>query len=285
MSGGTLPVRKRPARGWLCAGALWGLLAALCSLWLPSRARSQAPAADEAEQPVLSPEAQQGMTLFRSTCGFCHGANAGGAQGPPLTSSPFFLTQDQGSSLADFLKQGRPASGMPAFPGLGAQDIAALRAFVHSRGAAAQPRMNPASILVGDPLAGRAFFEGPGHCAACHSVAGDLHGIGSRYNAQVLQARIVNPRVTFEAMAGGGHDPAHVQVTMPDGSVISGVLRQVNDFFVTLVDSHDVVHTIARDNDVPKVVIHDPAEAHRQMLLHWSDRDLWNVTAYLASLK
>jgi cytochrome c oxidase cbb3-type subunit 3 len=45
------------------------------------------------------------------------------------------------------------------------------------------------------------------------------------------------------------------------------------------------VHTIARDNDVPKVVVHDPAEAHRQMLLHWSDRDLWNVTAYLASLK
>jgi mono/diheme cytochrome c family protein len=277
-------VRNR-AGCWRAAGtATAALLATLCLIWLPMHAHAQTPASDEAEHAVASPEVQQGMTLFRSSCGFCHGADAGGAQGPPLTSSPFFLVEDQGRSLADFLKTGRPASGMPPFASLAPNDITALRAFVRSRGEAAQPAMKPTAILVGDPGAGRAFFEGRGHCADCHSVSGDLKGVGARYNPVILQGRIVNPRVVG-VRGRGDHDPAQVQVTMPDGTVVSGQLRQINDFFVTLVDSYGVLHTIARDNDVPRVVVHDPAEAHRQMMLHWTDRDLWNVTAYLASLK
>jgi cytochrome c oxidase cbb3-type subunit 3 len=60
---------------------------------------------------------------------------------------------------------------------------------------------------------------------------------------------------------------------------------QVNDFFVTLVDGAGVRRTVARDNDTPKVEVNDPADAHRQQMLRWTDRDLHDVTAYLASLK
>ena len=74
-------------------------------------------------------------------------------------------------------------------------------------------------------------------------------------------------------------------MTLTTGELVTGQLVQVNDFFVTLIDESGSRRTIARNNDVPKVEIHDPAEAHRQMMLKWKDRDMWNVTAYLAGLK
>ena len=36
-------------------------------------------------------------------------------------------------------------------------------------------------ILVGDPKAGEAFFNGAGRCSSCHSPAGDLKGVGAKY--------------------------------------------------------------------------------------------------------
>jgi mono/diheme cytochrome c family protein len=225
------------------------------------------------------------MALFRSACGFCHGADAGGAQGPPLTASHFFTDDDNGAALREFLKSGRPAKGMPPFPDLKDSDLAALRAFVRTRliAGTARIRLDPASVLVGDARAGQAFFDGPGRCATCHSVTGDLQHIGSHYDPMVLQGRIVNPRV----VGNGGPDmhPAQVHVHLPHGQDVSGTLIQINDFDVTLVDAQDVRRSFQRDNDVPRIVVDDPAEAHRQRMLQWSDQDLWNVTAYLASLK
>ena len=50
-------------------------------------------------------------------------------------------------------------------------------------------------IVVGDPKAGQAFFNGAGKCSTCHSPEGDLKGIASRYeDAVTLQGRIVMPR-------------------------------------------------------------------------------------------
>ena len=67
--------------------------------------------------------------------------------------------------------------------------------------------------------------------------------------------------------------------------MVHGRLVQVNAFFVTLVDGKGVRRTIERDNEVPKVEIDDPLEFHRRQMLKWTDQDMWNVTAYLASLK
>jgi mono/diheme cytochrome c family protein len=231
--------------------------------------------------------AERGSTLFRSSCGFCHGAEGGGAAGPPLVRSPFFTETDAGKSLATFLKTGRPAAGMPPFAGYGDGDVAAIHSYVRASAANAPMRapMDPASILVGNAAAGRAYFAGAGHCTNCHAATGDLRGVGSRYDPVTLQGRVINPRVV--AVGRGGHvtPPAQVRVTLPGGKVIAGRLMQVNDFFVTLVDGAGVRRTIERDNDTPRVVVDDPADAHRQMMLGWSDRNMWDVTAYLASLK
>ena len=40
-----------------------------------------------------------------------------------------------------------------------------------------------------------------------------------------------------------------------------------------------------RNGDVPKVVVTDPLQAHLDRLKKWTDADMHNMTAYLASLK
>ena len=231
----------------------------------------------------------RGRTLYSSGCAFCHGADARGAQGPDLARSLYVTNDEGGRVLGEFLKTGRPANGMPPFPTLAAGDLTDLSAFLKTRVAAAmsRPPMDPASIVVGNATAGAAYFNGAGRCSTCHSPSGDFKGIGAKYNPLVLQGRMINPRVV-----GGGRGvtvppppPATVKVTLPGGSVVAGRLVTVNDFFVTLVDSSGVRRTIERDNDVPKVEISDPLEAHRQQMLVYTDQIMHDLVAYLVTLK
>ncbi len=103
----------------------------------------------------------------------------------------------------------------------------------------------------------------------------------------VLQGRLINPRIVRGPPEPGARPPAPTTVTVTEsnGRVTMGTLIQITDFYVTLTDAAGVRRTFDRDNDVPKVVVHDPADAHRQMMLTWKDRTMWDVTAYLASLK
>jgi cytochrome c oxidase cbb3-type subunit III len=40
-----------------------------------------------------------------------------------------------------------------------------------------------------------------------------------------------------------------------------------------------------RSGDTPKVAVSDPLQAHIDQLMKWTDADMHNMTAYLASLK
>src|SRR5262249_6873668 len=150
------------------------------------------------EAPKFDPEAvERGKVLQVAQCGFCHGSNArGGEKGPDLTRSEVVQGDDGGVQLAAFLKVGRPERGMPKFalPDEAVKDVATyLHATIAS--VAHRDRYKILNILVGDAKAGEAFFNGAGKCATCHSLTGDLAGIGSKYeDPSVLQGRIVMPR-------------------------------------------------------------------------------------------
>jgi cytochrome c oxidase cbb3-type subunit 3 len=45
------------------------------------------------------------------------------------------------------------------------------------------------------------------------------------------------------------------------------------------------VRTFRRNGDVPKVVVRDPMKAHKELLSQYTDKDIHDVTAYLATLK
>lgn len=235
---------------------------------------------------------ERGSALLVSQCGFCHGSNArGGPSGPDLTRSALVQDDEGGRQLGALLATGRPDRGMPAFQ-LAADQVSDLATFLHAAiFLNANRRLYQVlDILTGDPKAGEAYFAGAGKCATCHSAAGDLKGVGAKYDAVTLQGRLLMPR---GGRGAGPPQPAYLDknpikasITLPSRQTISGVLVRLTDFDVTLYDPQTgQMRSWLRNGDLPRVDLVDPLQAHLNMLPVWTDADMHNVTAYLASLK
>jgi mono/diheme cytochrome c family protein len=224
--------------------------------------------------------ATRGAPLFASNCSFCHGPQGRGAEGPSLIVSDVVLGDDHGEKMVPFLKKGRPEKGMPSFDGVPADQLRDIVEFLHlqvenytNRGT-----YQVLNIVVGDRDQGKAYFGS--HCASCHSVTGDLAGIGRRFKSPSdLQRGWVWP----SRESPDGRHAVTARVTSPTGTVF-GRLTQISDFKVTVTDAQGVPHVITRDRGV-KVAIQDPLAPHEAMIPGLADKDMHNVTAYLDSLK
>jgi len=237
----------------------------------------------------------RGRELQVARCGFCHGSNArGGASGPDLTRSAMVQEDENGKQLGDFLRVGRPERNMPKFE-LTDQELSDLATFLHAtiHSIGNRGTYQILDIVTGDPKAGAAFFTGAGRCSSCHSAEGDLKGVGAKYEPAVLQGRLLLPREPPRwGPAGRGSPPyadrnaVKATVTLPSGESFTGALVRLTDFDVTIYDpATQQLRSWLRRDDVPKVVLTDPLQAHVDLLRKWTDPDMHNVTAYLVTLK
>ena len=75
-------------------------------------------------------------------------------------------------------------------------------------------------------------------------------------------------------------------VTPPSGEPVTGGLVRLTDFEVTLYDAGTGgMRSFLRNGETPKVTVADPLQGHVEQLTKWTDADMHNMTAYLASLK
>jgi cytochrome c oxidase cbb3-type subunit 3 len=149
------------------------------------------------------------------------------------------------------------------------------------------------NALVGDAKAGEVYFAAK--CSSCHSPAGDLAGIGSKIpEAKTLQNYWVvggegGGRGGRGARGSGtgtsGRRKVTATVTLPNGEKIQGQLARLDNFLVTLLLDDGSLRTFRRDGDRPKVEVKDPLEAHKSLPGLLTDKDMHDVTAYLATLK
>jgi len=79
-------------------------------------------------------------------------------------------------------------------------------------------------IVVGDARAGEAYFNGAGRCRSCHSPAGDLKGVGAKYEPATLQGRLLLPRGR-ERAAGSPPVPMYDRSDRSAGDGDAGVGR------------------------------------------------------------
>ena len=224
---------------------------------------------------------ERGQKQFVATCGFCHGTGArGGDSGPDLVRSEIVLDDEQGDKIGPVIRNGRPDEGMPAFdlPQNQIQDIAA---FLRERTQAAINRnaYEILNVFTGEAKAGEAYFNGAGRCNTCHSPAGDLKGVASRFRPEQLQARFLYPR----GGRGGQSKPSTVTVTPRSGAAVSGALEFMDDFTVGLRDADGYFRSFPRDQ--VKVEVRDPLAAHAQLLRLYTDKQLHDVLTYLGTLK
>jgi mono/diheme cytochrome c family protein len=286
--------RRRLWRNALMAA---GLLVA----WTGCRAaRAEVPgdaSTNAAKPPVAGPDfprpagdpaaIARGKQVFGVNCGFCHGSGArGGEGGPNLLRSPIVMNDQHGELIAAIVSNGRIDKGMPKF-NLAQDSIADIAEYLHSIDiGASSASFDPRSVLVGNAAAGKAFFNGPGHCTGCHSIHKDLAGIGSKYDPLHLQNMIFTAGGTGAfGEPSATAPPITVEVDPPAGAAIKGRLVELDDFDVVLIDADGQRRTIRRDADVPRVHVDDPLAAHRDWVRRWEDRDLHDLTAYLATLK
>ena len=231
---------------------------------------------------------ERGRALYSVNCTFCHGVDIrGGDGGPSLLRSATVLDDRSGELISPVVREGRVDRGMPRFSFTDAQ-LKDVVEFLHSFTAAGYDvsRMKPPSILVGDAAAGEAFFRRS--CASCHSPTGDLRGYAAKFgDEKQLQQTWLVPGSGGRGAAPVKLDvpPTTVTVTLKSGEKVEGVLDRVDDFVVSLTDKDGTHRSFRLNGDTPKVDIHDPLQPHKDLLRVYTDTDIHNVTAYLATLK
>jgi cytochrome c oxidase cbb3-type subunit III len=262
-----------------------GLVLALTAVGV-MRAAAQSP------PPKYDPASvERGQKTFVATCGFCHGTHAkGGEKGPDLLRSVLVLDDENGKSIGQMILKGRPDKGMPRFA-MTPEQISDIANFLHNSISAAAQRdtYKILNIVTGNAKAGQAYFDGAGKCNSCHSVTGDLKGIGSKYEPVSLQDKFLMPRDRWSQGSSGpstqNKSAVTVTVTLASGESFSGNLVYIDDFNVALRDASGNYHSFARKKDTPRVEMHNPLKVHSDMLMQYTDRDIHNLTAYLVTLK
>ena len=239
----------------------------------------------------------RGKAIYEINCRACHGADLRGGDvgGPNLLRSDIVLKDNNGELIEPLVRNGKSTPGvtlvMAPLPQVTGDDVRAVAEFIHNvastaPGQGAPPPGPPVvlNILVGDAAAGQAYFTAK--CSTCHSATGDLHGLASRItDPKTLQ----NTWVTGGGVGGrAGSAPAKsvtVTVTPTSGERVQGTLVRVDDFLVVLTTADGRRRSFARQGATPRVAIVDPRDAHTDLLSVYTDKELHDVTAYLATLK
>jgi cytochrome c oxidase cbb3-type subunit III len=224
-------------------------------------------------------KAAEGSTIFGATCGFCHGADARGASGPDLLRSSVILDDNQGELIGATVHNGRPAKGMPAFPSLTEEQLRDIAEYLHLQVELSANRgtYKALNVVTGNAKAGEAYFNGPGQCNTCHAATGDLAHIGSKMNPPELQQTFLYPVAPQRSAPG-------VTVTFADGRKITGTLKHLDDFYVSLNDAGGDYHSISLQKGI-QVQVDDKLVFHRQMLDKYTNQQMHDLTAYLVTLK
>jgi cytochrome c oxidase cbb3-type subunit III len=244
---------------------------------------------------------ERGKGLYVTTCSACHGADlrGGGMGGPNLLRSQVVLSDQHGELILPIVRGGRVERGMPALP-LPDADVAAVAEYIHSvlatssnQGAPPANEAPPPNAIIGNASAGEAYFKTK--CSSCHSPTGDLQGIGARLsegkalqNAWVSGSSGGGRRGRGGAPAGPDNPDSRAVVatiTMPTGEQIQGPVLRIDNFLITVRLADGTQRSIRRVGNTPKIELKDPLAGHKALLSELTDKDMHDVTAYLAGLK
>jgi cytochrome c oxidase cbb3-type subunit 3 len=223
---------------------------------------------------------ESGTNLFVQNCAFCHGRDAGGGEtGPDLTRSKLVAEDVSGDKIGPVVRNGRAQNGMPAFSSMNDADITALDAFIHTQKSIADAQngkrrgVDVEDLQTGNASAGKAYFNGAGGCAKCHSPTGDLAGIATRIEGLRLEERLLYPR--------GAKSKA--TITTKSGQTVTGEVAYQDEFTIAVRDASGKYRGF-RTRDVTYKV-DAPAEAHAELLGKYTDSDIHDLMAYLQTLK
>jgi putative heme-binding domain-containing protein len=220
---------------------------------------------------------EEGRELFQIHCTYCHGARGEGGRGADLTTGEY----RHGGSDADLfttIREGIPGSEMGP---VRANDIEVWKmvAFVKKLGTAGL-----AEKPTGDPVAGKAIYQGKGGCPACHAIGGqggnmgpDLTSIGRRRGLKFLEDSLVNPDAEVPNRYRA------IRVTLKSGPTVSGPRLNEDDVSVQLRDDKGNLRSFLKEN--VKEIRRDKPSLMPSYGASLSRKEMEDLLAYLSSLR
>lgn len=243
--------------------------------------------------------ATRGSALYTLNCRGCHGADLRGGDlgGPNLLRSQLVLNDKAGETIGPVVRAGRvPAGGGTAMPPLPLfdDDVKAVAEYIHSVAFTLQSQGAPPAgsavtlnLLVGNARDGERYFNK--ECTGCHSVSGDLAGIGTRIpSVETLQNTWVAGRRLNPPASDPERRPVRVTVKFANGETQSGTLQRMDDFVLSFATDQGEYRSYLRRSAQPAIAsieVKDPTAQHRALWTKLSDANMHDVTAYLATLK
>ena len=239
--------------------------------------------------------AKLGEYQFRLNCAFCHGLGArGGGRGPDLTRRQ----KRHGSSDAEMFRSihdGIPGTAMPAATnggiGVGMSDEEIWQVVTYLRSVQVKAPAEPA----GDSAHGKELFKGALGCSTCHMIQGkggrlgpDLSTVGASRSTEYLAESVRRPsrrlaQGIFEAMKEFPQEYESVSVVAADGTKLSGVVLNQDQFTLQMLDTGQQLHLFEKDKLRSFEIRRESAmPAYDQKML--SDKDLEDLIAYLQTV-
>src|SRR5260370_24488305 len=136
---------------------------------------------------------EQGTALFQTHCSYCHGAHGEGGRGADLTTGQYRRGSTE-ANLFTTVRNGIAGTEMPAVRATD-DEVWKMVAFVKKLGTLATNEKAP-----GDPVAGKAVYDGKGGCRPRHSIGRDggnlgpdFSGAGRRRGLKYLEESAINP--------------------------------------------------------------------------------------------
>jgi cytochrome c oxidase cbb3-type subunit III len=241
--------------------------------------------------PVPNPaSADRGDAIYAKSCAKCHGDDARGTATAPDLLRSLAVLHDRlnslhGKELAPILAA-KPVHGL-SFSDAEILDISQSLTRSVNKILRTGYSNQPTDLLKGDKTAGEAYFNGAGGCNKCHSTTGDLAHVSKKYDVATLQQKFLFPNSGVRGVrtaAAPVVKKTQVTVTPAGKPAISGELVRMDDFTVTLRDATGQVRTWTI-LPTTKVKTDNPYAGHVALLEKYTDTDIYNLTAFLETLK
>jgi len=238
--------------------------------------------------------AKLGEYQFRLNCAFCHGLGArGGGRGPDLTRPKHHGNSD--AEIFHNIHDGIAGTALPAATnggiGVGMSDEEIWQVVTYIRSVEVKAPAQPG----GNAEHGKELFNGALGCSTCHMIQGkggrlgpDLSTVGASRSAEYLVESIRNPskrlaQGIFEAMKEFPQEYESVYVVTADGTKLSGVVLNEDQFTVQMLDTREKLHLFEKSKLRSFEKRRESAmPTYDQKIL--SDKDLQDLVAYLQSV-
>ncbi len=236
----------------------------------------QAIAQDNTDHRYTSEAIQTGLRIYSQQCALCHGPQGDMIDEINLRTGQFRTVQSD-DDIRQIVVSGLSEGRMPPFNTLSNEELSGIVAYIRAG-------FDPfgEAIRIGDPVRGKALFEGRGECANCHRINGvgprtapDLSSIGLTRSPASLQLNITDPAAALLPI----NRP--VRIVTLDESTITGRRLNEDTYSIQLIDADGQLRSIRKADIATYEISERPSKAPTTL----SSDEVADIVGYLLSLR